>query len=97
MAWTPGTWLVDLVALRAVLVDPGSASEPLVRLVPWYRVTRVHSLRHAYTQHSAFGLRPSIPRYGVWLNFLSPSRDFARKNTAHAWTDGPPPATFTVR
>ena len=28
---------------------------------------------------------------------LSPSRDFARKNTAHAWTDGPPPATFTVR
>ena len=27
----------------------------------------------------------------------APSRDFARKNTAHAWTDGPPPATFTVR
>ena len=43
-AWAPGTWLVDLVALRAVLVDPGSASEPLVRLVPWYRATRVHSL-----------------------------------------------------
>ena len=32
---------------------------------------------------------------GVWPN-LSPSRDFARRNTAHAWTDGPPPATFTV-
>ena len=26
----------------------------------------------------------------VWLN-LSPSHDFAQKNTAHAWTDGPPP------
>ena len=40
---------------------------------------------------------PSLPRtsYGVWLN-LSPSRDPARRNTAHAWTDGPPPATFTV-
>jgi len=32
---------------------------------------------------------------GGWLN-LSPSRDSARRNTAHAWTDGPPPATFTV-
>ena len=37
-----------------------------------------------------------VPSYGVWLN-LFPSRDFARKNTPHAWTDGPPPATFTVR
>ena len=34
-------------------------------------------------------------KHGVWLN-LSPSRDFAPKNTAHAWTDGPLPATFTV-
>ena len=35
---------------------------------------------------------------GFWLNLYIPiSRDFARKNTAHAWTDGPPPATFTVR
>ena len=37
--------------------------------------------------------------FGVWLN-LSPSRRNSaptRINTAHAWTDGPPPATFTVR
>jgi hypothetical protein len=33
--------------------------------------------------------------FGVWPN-LSPSRDFARRNTAHAWTDGPPLATFMV-
>ena len=32
---------------------------------------------------------------GVWPH-LSPSRDFARRNTAHAWTDGPPLATFMV-
>ena len=41
-----------------------------------------------------FSFRINAP-YGVWLN-LSPSRDFAPKNTAHAWTDGPLPATFTV-
>ena len=31
-----------------------------------------------------------------YVKYVSPSRDSAPKNTAHAWTDGPPPATFTV-
>ena len=34
-------------------------------------------------------------RVFIWP-YLSPSRDSARMNTAYAWTDGPPPATFTV-
>ena len=49
-----------------------------------------------YLHEHAFRLENFLlVNYGVWLN-LSPSRDSARRNTAHAWTDGPPPATFTV-
>ena len=49
-----------------------------------------------YLHEHAFRLENFLlVNYGVWLN-LSPSRDSARRNMAHAWTDGPPPATPTV-
>ena len=72
----------------------------------WYRY---HSLKSSIddTYHvwgaptDSLGGRytPEISVHGSMNSVLGVDtwRDFARKNTAHAWTDGPPPATFTVR
>jgi len=69
--------------------------DSISRVAPSLRGPRsAPTLRHARRPRASYVLLRARLKRG--RPNLSPSRDFAPRNTAHTWTDGPPPATFTV-
>ena len=63
----------------------------------YFRLTAVHMPKGPALTIIIIYPSSSHPLKGVALSEIVTDRTFSRRNTDHAWTDVPPPATFTVR